>query len=41
MEDLHNEELRNVYSSTNILRQMKSRRIRWAVHVARMEEERK
>jgi hypothetical protein len=33
---LHNEELNNLYSSPNIVRVMKSRRIRWAGHVARM-----
>jgi hypothetical protein len=38
---LHNEELHNFYSSTDIIRQVKSRRMRWAGHVARMEEERK
>jgi hypothetical protein len=38
---LHNEELRNLYSSPNIIRQIKSRRMRWAGHVARMREERK
>jgi hypothetical protein len=38
---LHNEELHNVYSSLDIIRQVKSRRIRWAGHVARMGEERK
>jgi hypothetical protein len=37
---LHNEELLNLYSSPNI-RQIKSRRMRWAGHVARMGEERK
>jgi hypothetical protein len=36
---LHNEELQILYSSTNIIRQMKSRRLRWAGHVARMGEE--
>jgi hypothetical protein len=36
---LHNEELHILYSSPNIIRQMKSRRIRWAGHVARMVEE--
>jgi hypothetical protein len=35
---LHNEELRNMYSSPNIIKMMKSRRIRWAGHVARMGE---
>jgi hypothetical protein len=38
---LHNEELHNLYSSQNIIRQMQSRRMRWAGHVARMGEERK
>jgi hypothetical protein len=38
---LHNEELHTLYSSSNIIRQIKSRRMRWAVHVARMVEERK
>jgi hypothetical protein len=38
---LHNEELHNLYSSPNIIRQVKSRRMRWAGHVARMGEERK
>jgi hypothetical protein len=38
---LHNEELHNLYSSPNIIRQIKSRRIRWAGHVARMGAERK
>jgi hypothetical protein len=32
----HNEKLHNLYSSTNIIRIIKSRRIRWAGHVARM-----
>jgi hypothetical protein len=38
---LHNEELHNMYSSPDIIRQVKSRRMRWAGHVARMGEERK
>jgi hypothetical protein len=38
---LHNEELHILYSSPNIIRQIKSRRMRWAGHVARMGEERK
>jgi hypothetical protein len=38
---LHNEELHNLYSSPVIIRQVKSRRMRWAEHVARMGEERK
>jgi hypothetical protein len=37
----HNEELHILYSSSNIIRQIKSRRMRWAGHVARMGEERK
>ena len=35
---LHNEELHSLYLSPNIVRVIKSRRIRWAGHVARMEE---
>jgi hypothetical protein len=38
---LHNEELHNSYSSPNIIRQIKSRRMRWAGHVTHMGEERK
>jgi hypothetical protein len=38
---LHNEELHNLYSSAAIIRQVKSRRMRWAGHVARMGEEKK
>jgi hypothetical protein len=38
---LHNEELHNLYSSPDIIRQVKSRQMRWAVHVACIEEERK
>jgi hypothetical protein len=37
---LHNEELHILYSSPNIIRQLKSRRMRWAGHVVRMGEER-
>jgi len=37
---LHNEELSDLYSSPNIMRVIKSRRMRWAGHVARMGEER-
>ena len=33
---LHNEELRDLYSLPNIVRVVKSRRMRWAGHVARM-----
>jgi hypothetical protein len=36
---LHNEELHILYSSQNIIRQIESRRMRWAGHVARMGEE--
>jgi hypothetical protein len=35
---LHNEELNNLYSSPNIIRVIKLRRMRWAGHVARMGE---
>jgi len=35
---LHNEELNNVYSSLIIVRVIRSRRIRWVDHVARMGE---
>jgi len=35
---LHNEELYDLYSSPKIIRVVKSRRMRWAEHVARMEE---
>jgi hypothetical protein len=38
---LHNEALHILYSSPNIIRQIKSRGMRWAGHVARMGEERK
>jgi hypothetical protein len=37
---LHNEELRDLYSSPGIIRIIKSRRMRWAGHVARMGEKR-
>jgi hypothetical protein len=37
---LHNEELNDLYSSPNIVRVVKSRRMRWAGHVARMGEHR-
>jgi len=35
---LHNEELNNLYTSPNIVRVVKSRRMRWVGHVARMAE---
>jgi hypothetical protein len=35
---LHNEELHSLHRSLNIVRAIKSRRLRWASHVARMEE---
>jgi hypothetical protein len=38
---LHSEELHNLYSSPDIIRQVKSRRMRWEGHVACMGEERK
>jgi hypothetical protein len=37
---LHKEELRDLYSSPSIIRIIKSKRTRWAGHVARMEEKR-
>jgi len=37
---MHNEELNDLYSSSNIVRVIKSRRRRWAGHVARIDEER-
>jgi hypothetical protein len=37
---LHNEELRDLYSSPSIIRIIKSGRMRWAGHVARMVEKR-
>jgi hypothetical protein len=37
---LHNEELRDLYSLPSIISIMKSRRMRWAGHVARMGEKR-
>jgi hypothetical protein len=33
---LHNEELHNLYSSQSIIRMIKSRRMRWSGHVARI-----
>jgi hypothetical protein len=37
---IHNKELYALHSSPNIIRVMKSRRLRWAGHVARMRERR-
>jgi hypothetical protein len=37
---LHNEEVRDLYSSPSIIRIIKSRRMRWAGHVARIGEKR-
>jgi hypothetical protein len=35
---LHSEELYNLYASPDIIKQIKSRRMRWAGHVTRMGE---
>jgi hypothetical protein len=35
---LHNDELHDLYSSPSIVTVVKSRRVRWAGHVARMRE---
>jgi hypothetical protein len=37
---LHNEELNDLYSSSNVIRVIKSRRMRWAGHVAHMGQKR-
>jgi hypothetical protein len=37
---LHNEELRDLYSLPSLIRIIKSRKMRWAGHVARMGEKR-
>jgi hypothetical protein len=37
---LHNEKLHNLYFSPNIIRMIKSRKMRWAGHVARMGKKR-
>jgi hypothetical protein len=36
--ELHNDEIHGLYSSSNIVRVIKSRRMRWVGHVARMGE---
>jgi hypothetical protein len=38
MEKMHNNELRSLYSSPNIVMMTKSRSVRWTGHVARMGE---
>jgi hypothetical protein len=38
---LHNEEIHILYSSPNIIRQIISKKMRWAGYIARMGEERK
>ena len=40
MEKVTNSELHALYTSLNIIRNLKSRRLRWAGHVARMEQSR-
>jgi hypothetical protein len=40
VEKLYNEELHNLYSSPSIIRIIKSRRMRWAGHLARIGEKR-
>jgi hypothetical protein len=40
VEKLHKEELHNLYFSPSIIRIIKSTRMRWAGHVAQMDEER-
>jgi hypothetical protein len=41
VEKLHNEELNHLYFSPNIVRVIKSRRMRWAGHVACMGKKRR
>ena len=38
MDKVHNDELHSLYRSPNIVRVIKSRKLRWAGHVARMEK---
>jgi hypothetical protein len=40
VETLHNEEINDLYSSPNIVRAIKSRKMRWAGLVARVDERR-
>jgi transcription termination factor 2 len=40
VEKIHNEELNDLYCTPNFVRVMKSRRMRWAVHVVRIGEKR-
>jgi hypothetical protein len=40
LEKLHSEKVHNLYSSQSLIRIMKSRRMRWAGHVALMRKER-
>ena len=37
---IHNEELHSLYHSPNLVRVIKSKRLRWAGHVAKIEEDR-
>jgi hypothetical protein len=37
-EKVHNDELHSLYRSPNVVRMIKSRRLRWAGHVVGMEE---
>jgi hypothetical protein len=41
LRELYNEELHKLFSSPDIIRQIKLRKMRWVEHVARMGEERK
>ena len=41
MGNLHNEGFHSLYRSPNIVRVIKSKRLRWAGHIARMEEGRR
>ena len=41
VEKLHNDKLHSLYHSSNIVRMAKTRRLRWAGHVARTEGARK